>query len=136
MTTINDAVRAGVKGMYPAEAGVELLIRHGLAIRDDAPWITRTGDVAHIDVDMLLDRGSVWSGGQYRVVLIACSLIDGSTVNLSDVISGLDRTALDLVLAALSHASGSHEFADVTIGADGQLERNQPVAAFPWPPTS
>lgn len=38
MTSITDAVRAGVKGIHAGEAGVELLIRQGKAIRDGAPW--------------------------------------------------------------------------------------------------
>ncbi|WP_217995626.1 hypothetical protein [Sanguibacter suarezii] len=65
MTGITEAVRAGVKGIYAGEAGVELLIRQGKAIRDGAPWITRSDDgtAAFVDVDKLLDAGGVWSGG-------------------------------------------------------------------------
>jgi len=37
MTAIEDAVRAWVHGIYPTEAGVELLIRGGRAIYEGAP---------------------------------------------------------------------------------------------------
>lgn len=38
-TPTADALRAWAKGIYPTEAGVELLIRSGRAVYDGAPWI-------------------------------------------------------------------------------------------------
>lgn len=119
MNTTTEAVRAGVKGLYPGEAGVELLIRQGLAIREGAPWIRREGDVATIDADDLLKHAGVWSGGEQRVVEIACSLLGGPAVDLSDVITGIDRPSLTLVLAALAHANGSHEHSEILFTPDG-----------------
>lgn len=67
----------GDKGIYPSEAGVELLIRSGRAVYDGAPWITRDGDMAWIDVDELLRETGAWSGGERRLVRIAASLLGG-----------------------------------------------------------
>lgn len=139
MTSITDAVRAGVKGIYAGEAGVELLIRQGKPIRDGAPWITRSDDgaAAFVDVDKLLDAGGVWSGGEYRVVQIACSLLGGPPVDLSDVLSGIDRSMVVLVLAALAHASGSHEHVEFEFAADGSSSKlNRPGTIFAWPDIS
>ena len=76
-TTTADALRAWAKGIYPTEAGVELLIRSGRAVSDGAPWITRDGDMAWIDVDELLRETGAWSGGERRLVRIAASLLGG-----------------------------------------------------------
>ncbi|WP_285132093.1 hypothetical protein [Propionibacterium freudenreichii] len=75
-TTTADALRAWAKGIYPSEAGVELLIRSGRAVYDGAPWITRDGDIAWIDVDELLRETGAWSGGEQRLVRIAASGCD------------------------------------------------------------
>jgi hypothetical protein len=47
------------------------------------------------------------------VLLIAASLADGQPVDLGDAVSDLDRRSLCLVLAAISHAGGSHEHTEV-----------------------
>lgn len=65
-TTTADALRAWAKGIYPSEAGVELLIRSGRAVYDGAPWITRDGDMAWIDVDELLREASPDEDGEDR----------------------------------------------------------------------
>lgn len=59
----------------------------------------------------------------------------------ADVISGLDRRVLDLVLAAISHLAGSHELSEYmpTIQADGSrtIDPASPRldldAIHPWP---
>ena len=45
----------------------------------------------------------------------------------------MSRANLHLVLAALAHAAGSHEHADVVVGPDGlgHLTRPGPVVAWP-----
>jgi len=62
-----------------------------------------------------LDAGTLTggSGSDNRVLRIAASLSElGVPVDLADAVTGLDRHNLALVLAALSHANGSHEHKD------------------------
>ena len=115
MTMDHEAVTAGVrawaKGMYTTEAAVELLIRGGRAIYPGAPWLTvrEDGKVA-LDFDKLYDEAGVWSGGEQRIVRIAMGLVDNERpVQLGDDVAALDRVHVSLVLAAIAHASGSHE---------------------------
>lgn len=134
MTTIIEALRAHARGIYPTEAGVELLIQAKLGIYDDAPWITRDGDLAWIDVEQLLDGSGAWSGGERRLVRIAASLLGGPAVDLSEDIPGLDRELASLVLAALAHANGSHEHGGFTFTEDGTpngIMQHSPL--YPWP---
>ena len=141
MTDIEDAVRAWARGIYPSEAGAELLIRQRRAIYQGAPWITEleVGDetgpgMASIDVDVLLYEAGVWSGGEQRVVRIAASLLGGPAVDLSEEIPGLDRENLALVLAALAHANGSHEHSGVETDPDGRpLRFVRLTSLYPWP---
>jgi len=94
MTSIEDAVRAWANGIYPTEAGVELLIRQRKAIYEGAPWLIDLrddralkiigtqhlgGDRTHVavDVDTLLNESDAWSGGEQRIVRIAASLLGG-----------------------------------------------------------
>lgn len=104
-----EEVRDWARGMYPLEAGVELLIRAG-RVYDGAPWVVReSAHRTYIDRDALESHMGMWSGGEQRIARIALSLLGGDPVRLDDDIPGLDRPSLDLVLAALAHANGSHE---------------------------
>lgn len=110
MAQIDDEVRAWARGIYPAEAGAELLLRAGLAAA--GPWLRRaeaTGGL-WLDADLITDDtiGRL-SGGQQRILRIAASLLGGAPVNLYEEVPGLDRDHLALVLAAIAHAGGSHE---------------------------
>lgn len=79
--------------------------------------------------------------GERRLLMIAASIGGGTRINLADVISGLDRRVLDLVLAAISHLAGSHEHSEYmpTIQADGSrtIDPASPRldldAIHPWP---
>lgn len=110
-TQIEDALRAWAKGIYPTEAGVELLIRTGLA--DAGPWCQPNRDDPDrwwIDADRITsDTIGVYSGGQQRVLRIAAALLGGEPSDLGADAPGLDREHLALVLAAIAHAGGSHE---------------------------
>ncbi|WP_173921728.1 hypothetical protein [Agromyces sp. Marseille-P2726] len=134
MNDIESRVRAWARGLYPTEAGVELLIRQGKAIREGAPWLAPHGDLVAIDVDRLLAAAGAWSGGEQRVVAIAASLLGGPAVDLSEVIPGLDRDNAALVLAAIAHANGSREHSGVRF-SDGGVPVGffQEAALFPWP---
>ncbi len=119
MTSTEDAVRAWARGLYPTEAAVELLIRTG-HVYDRAPWGITDGDRAWIDVDQLIEHTGGLSGGERRLVDVAASLLSPEhPVDLNDAIPGMDRAGVDLVLAAIAHASGSHEHSGFTF-QDGQ----------------
>ena len=115
MMSIENAVRAWADGIYPMEAGAELLIRHGKAIHERAPWLIelRRGDgerMVSIDTERLSAEIGVWSSGEQRVARIALSLLDQSMpVDLNASLPVLDRASMRLVLAAVAHAGGSHE---------------------------
>lgn len=135
MSEIEEAVRRWARGLYPAEAGVELLLRQELAIYDGAPWIRHEGGYAAIDPEALLDQTAGWSGGERRLVAIAASLLGGPAVDLSDAMSGLDRHHASLVLAALAHANGSHQHARMVVDhARGVMRRDgfEP-SLYAWP---
>ncbi len=101
-------LRAWAKGIYPTEAGVELLVRHGRIVYEAAPWVRRAddGSAAWIDPTSLLEDAGPLSGSEQRVVAIAASLLGGPPVDLSEVLSSLDPATSDLVLASLAHAAG------------------------------
>ena len=123
MTTIKaialeNGLRQRATGSYPDEAAVELLIRSG--------WTRRTSFVSDCTRPLEGGRGS-WidwetvgqilagerdspvlaaSGGELRVLKIAHSIAHGL---LAEAVPGLDRPHLDLILAAIAHAGGSHQ---------------------------
>src|SRR5699024_9357357 len=111
--SLTERLRAGAKGIYAEEAGVELLVRQGRAIYEGAPWIHDDGESAWLDIEALLDGCGAWSGGEQRIVRLAACLIGDERVNLADALSGNDRRTTALLLAAIAHASGSHEGTDL-----------------------
>lgn len=67
-------------------------------------------------------------------MMLAASLADvGVGVVLGDVLPGLDRKNLDLVLAAVAHAGGSHEHSDFITNADGTGSFARLPSLYPWP---
>lgn len=136
-TTAATGLRSWAKGMYATEAGVELLIRSfaGQFAQVGCPWIKpchRPG-VFWLDVATLLDYRGVCSGGERRVLTVVAALVDGRPVDdLADVLAGLDRQHLTLVLAASAHAAGSHDQVDVIRHGDQLALVDQP-ALIPWP---
>jgi len=72
------------------------------------------------------------SGSVNRVLRIAASLSElGVPVDLADAVTGLDRHNLALVLAALSHANGSHEHKDYA--AERPADGSRPVVTADTP---
>ncbi len=141
MSTINEAVRAWANGIYPTEAGVELLIRDGKSIYEGAPWLAELeaiGDdrprMVAVDVDELLAEAGAWSGGEQRLVRIAASLLGGPPVDLAEEVPGLDRPHQVLVLAAIAHAAGSHEGSEFLYDDSGRFAGvHRPGSLYPWP---
>jgi len=119
-----DPLRAWARGIYPDEAGVELLIAHGVFLhRADftSRFISIPGDgagLAAIDwaaAIAVLDAGLPCSGGEQRMLRLAASLGDGTPVNLRDALTGIDDHGIQLVVQAVMHAAGqrkSPEFHD------------------------
>ena len=113
------ALRACATGLYPGEAGVELLISHGgfLHRRDFAAFV-RTGtsitdgttQMAQVDWDAAigaLHAGRLpASGGEQRILQLAASIGAGTPVSLRDAIPGLDNRNLQLVITAIQHTAG------------------------------
>jgi len=129
-------LRDWARGSLPMMAGVELILRacDGRFARPSWPWIVTEPDGrVWVDADALRDRTGAMSGGERRVLALVAALIGETPVDVVDVVTGLDRTNLHLVLAALAHAAGSHEHADVVVGPDGvgHLTRPGPVVAWP-----
>ena len=142
-----DDLRAWAKGSYTTEAGTELLLQAfgGRYAAVGNPWIhastpTPEGYVqgAWIDFAALAEHADsgAFSGGERRFLLVAASLAENVPVVLRDVIPGLGRANLDLVLAAIAHAGGSHEHSDVRFNKDGSMSLGKGYldSLHPWPP--
>ena len=120
-TAIIAALRAHAAGLYPEEAGTELLIGHGgILPRDDFAGFVHTGTsisdgttlMAWIDWDAALsalhDGQIPVCGGEQRILQLAASIADGTLVSLRQAIPGLDNRNLELLLTAIRHAAGQH----------------------------
>ena len=148
MTGLDEAVisrlRAWAKGMYTVEAGVELLLRafDGRFARLGNPWIEGDPTDCWVNFPAIPDHIGALSGGEQRLLMIAASLgSDNEPVDLSHSVSGLDRGLTALVLAAISHASGSHSHTEFlptklengTLAINLESPRIELGALFPWP---
>jgi hypothetical protein len=116
---ITAALRARAAGLFPEEAGTELLIGHGgILHRDDFTPFVHTGTsisdgttlMAWIDwhaVLSALQHGQLPAcGGERRILRLAASLAEGFPVSLRDTLPGLDNRNLKLLIAAIRHAAG------------------------------
>ena len=110
-------LRAWARGIYPDEAGVELLIGHAVFLhRADftSRFITTPASsdgtpLAVIDwpaVIAALDSSLPCSGGENRMLRLAASLAAGIPVSLRDALTGIDGRGTQLVVQAVLHASG------------------------------
>ena len=108
-------LRAWAHGIYPDEAGVELLIGHASFLhRADftSRFISIPGDGAGLAVIdwpaaiTALDDSLPCSGGENRMLRPAASLAGGIPLNLRDALTGIDGRGIQLVVQAVLHASG------------------------------
>ena len=117
--TLAAALRACAAGLYPDEAGVELLISHGGFLdRPDFAGFVHTGtsisdgttEMARISWDAAisaLHAGQLPAcGGERRILQLAASIAAGFPVCLRDAIPGLDNRNLHLVITAIRHTAG------------------------------
>jgi len=122
-----EALLRGASGMDTSEAAIRLLLEHGVwPVRlaaaefvelsdEDEPEEPRYAWVGWRYAVAALDAGTLTggSGSDNRVLRIAASLSElGVPVDLAAAVTGLDRHNLALVLATISHATGSHEHKD------------------------
>jgi hypothetical protein len=136
-------LRAWARGVYATEAAVELLVRFegGRLAHPRHPWIMPDlGESWYwLEPDHLTGLGAAClSGGVRRLLAIVASLTSGAPVDLGDALAGLDRDTVTLVLAAVAHASGSHEHADMLIDPDRGVgfARGRLPSLYPWPKTT
>lgn len=119
--TIIAALRTHAAGLYPDEAGTELLIGHGgILPRGDFARFVHTGTsisdgttlMAWIDWDAALsamhDGQIPLCGGEQRILQLAASIAEGFPVSLRDTLPGLDNRNLELLTTAICHAAGQH----------------------------
>ena len=112
---VSAALRAHAAGIYPDEAGTELLISHGgFLTRDDFRALVHAGTsitggitpMAWIDWDAAITAQLPISGGERRILQLAASIAGGIPASLRDAIPGLDYRNLKLVITAIQHAAG------------------------------
>lgn len=134
--THDDQLREWSRGMDPLAAATELLIRTGYA-QSGHSWVRYDEDrqLPWIDFQAIPELLGGLSGGQQRVLRIAASLGADVPIILADEISGLDRDLVVLVLAAIAHASGTHEPGRSVDFVDGQPRIVAVDALYAWPAT-
>ncbi|WP_346008624.1 hypothetical protein [Janibacter terrae] len=127
--------------MYTLTAAAELLIRFGPPLLT-GPWVEHDADRGRYWFNTeAAAAGGYLSGGELRVLDLAASLASAEhPVALGDAVSGLDREHLNLVLAAIAHAAGSHEDSVPVIeesegGAPRIVRFDRPGSLHPWPDT-
>lgn len=143
MTTMTheEQLRAWAQGSYPLVAATELLLRafNGNFAKAGNPWVMKDAEYGNvwIDFEQIPEHLGGLSGGERRLLMVAASLSGvGVEVNLGDVLPGLDRKVLNLVLAAVAHAGGSHEHSDIVEHPDGTVtlgSRQYLPSLYPWP---
>lgn len=121
-TLLNAALLRAADGLYPLEAGVQLLVAHGFWTQQlwGAGLIETSVDGGATQplyaevrwsqaVDALENGGLAGGGSDRRILRVAASLAGGVRLDLSDAVCGLDRGNLHLALRAIWQANGAHE---------------------------
>lgn len=142
MTTMthDEQLREWAKGSYPLVAATELLLRaFNGRFAAGKPWVMKDVDSGNvwIDFELIPENLDGLSGGERRFLMFVASLAGvGVPVVVGDLLPGLDRKVLNLVLAAVAHAGGSHEHSDIVEHADGTVtlgSRGYLPSLYPWP---
>jgi len=149
-TTDTDTPAAGLRawasGYLPLEAAVELLIRSDFA-QTWRPWIVpcdEDGSTARahwhaVDFEILMDSIGPMSGGERRLLTLAASIAgrggEGKAVVIGDMLGSLNRGWVDLILAAIAHAAGTHQGSRLLYNAEGDPTGFEPITTslHPWP---
>lgn len=140
MSVNHAGLRAWAQGPYSLEAAVELLVGFagGRFATPGHPWIQPCDQPGMWWLDpsrITNDTTGAFSGGEQRMLRIVASLAGGEPVDLSRNLAGLDRPAIGLVLAAVAHAAGSHEHADIRIDHERgvAVSYGRLPSLHPWP---
>ena len=134
-----DRLREWAAGQNNLVAAVELLARSfgGRFASSSMPWVR--DDTEHggpwVDPATLRERLGAFSGGEARVLLLAASLLDEEPINIVDIVAGVDRYNLTLVLAALSHAGDSQESTEI-VATDVAVAVVSRGPVLDWPAAS
>lgn len=136
MAEVNTAngLREWARGDHTLEAAAELLIRahRGRFAQEGLPWIRMDYDSGQfwINAAAIDEHNGAYSSGERRLLSIVQGLLDYDEhpLLLGDAVAGLDRQDMDLVLAALAHANGSHQHSAIEDGAIRRLD-----SLYPWP---
>lgn len=138
-STTAESLREWARGVYATEAATELLIRTGFA-REGHPWVIRRHDDGWwIDFEMIPSHIGAMSSGERAVLLLAASIgayADPVEISLEALLTSIDRPRMDLVLAAISHAAGTHQGTRFITDPDtGRFTGFEPVteSLHPWP---
>lgn len=101
-----EGLRAWAKGLLPLEASIELLVGALDGRLLQGPWVRQDEQGRPwFDPELAEAEQGYLSGGERRLLLLAMSLADSRySVNLNDVVTGLDPDNLQLVLEVLAHA--------------------------------
>ena len=139
--TVHEALRAWARGVYATEAAVELLVHafDGRFAEEGWSWVrTEPNGGAWIDATRLSEHHADLSGGERRVLSLVAALLDpDQPVDIGDIASGVDRCHLDLVLAAIAHAGGSHQHAAIIRDHEaGTARMIRQGSLHPWPETA
>ena len=133
---ITDQLRQWSRGMYTTEAATELLIRahRGVFASIERPWVKPTDHAYWIDFPAVTEHLSAYSGGEQRLLRIAASIgsNEAPPVRLGEVLGGLDRPTLRLVLAGVAHAGGSHQHSSLVIDRNGRATITRQPSLFMW----
>jgi hypothetical protein len=115
------ALRAQARGLHCLKAAANLLIDHGHFLRRNSfaerflhlgtsitDGVTKMAVLDWPATIAALDTGGLpCSGGEQRVLRLTASLAEGIPVDLRDGLTGLDQHNINLVGAAILHASGA-----------------------------
>jgi hypothetical protein len=129
-------LRCWARGLYGVEAAVELLLRaFGGRFADPGwPWILSDAQCVWLDGSRIHNGIGALSGGEQRILQLVEALATGAPIGrLDDVLAGLDRAGLLLVLAAVAHAGGSHTDACLIRTDDGSIGWQRLPALVDWP---
>ncbi|HEX9089529.1 MAG TPA: hypothetical protein VF867_18710 [Arthrobacter sp.] len=132
----DEQLRAWAKGTYPEEAATELLIRafSGRFTGNGWAWMQTNVDGAPwIDFEAIPDHIGALSGGEQRFLRLVATLSGAAPAVLGDILSGLDRDVVDLVLAAVAHAAGTHDGVEMIHTPDGHATFTRAETLHPWP---
>jgi hypothetical protein len=139
--TTTDQLRDWAQGSYPLEAATELLLHafNGRLATPGHPWIRTDDHGTWLDGDHIdPDTTATHPINEQRLLAIAGSLAGGLPVDLHHALHDHDRLTLNLILAAIAHAGGSHHHTHLDLGPHRAITTTHDThpSLHPWPTTN